>query len=132
MLTLTLPYPPTVNTYWRHPSRGQLAGRHLISDKGRRYRETVHALLPRIEALRGRLHVEIWLSPPDKRRRDLDNTLKSLLDAIGYAGIWQDDSQIDRLIVDRQEPVKGGSVQVMIRNASPLTLRELSVLGESA
>lgn len=33
-----LSWPPSVNKYWRHPTKGKLAGRHLISEEGRRYR----------------------------------------------------------------------------------------------
>ena len=41
MVELTLPWPPSVNGYWRHPTTGKLAGRHLISEAGRAYREAV-------------------------------------------------------------------------------------------
>ena len=34
VITLRLPWPPTVNTYW-HPNKGPLAGRHLISEDRR-------------------------------------------------------------------------------------------------
>jgi crossover junction endodeoxyribonuclease RusA len=36
MIELTLPWPPTVNTYWRN-----FNGRVLISAKGREYRKAV-------------------------------------------------------------------------------------------
>lgn len=38
MIVLDLPFPPSANTYWRHPTRGPLAGRHLISEAGRNFR----------------------------------------------------------------------------------------------
>jgi len=118
-LTLDLPYPPSLNSYWRHPSSGPLAGRHLISEQGRAYRAKVcetwrHSHIPRAGALTGRLSVEILAFPPDRRRRDLDNIPKAVLDALTHAGVWLDDSQIDRLSVVRQPAEMGGRLRVTI------------------
>ena len=82
-MKLTLPFPPSVNTYWRAPNRGPLAGRHLISAAGRKYQSEASAAI--VEQLR-RLPkpsttpaaVEIILFPPDQRRRDLDNYNKAV------------------------------------------------------
>ena len=35
--------------------------------------------------------VEVELRPPDRRRRDLDNAWKVLLDALTAGGMWTDD-----------------------------------------
>jgi crossover junction endodeoxyribonuclease RusA len=55
----------------------------------------------RFETLAGRLDVRINLTMPDRRRRDLDNAMKPLLDALQHAGVYEDDSQIDRLLIER-------------------------------
>ncbi|EDM2499535.1 hypothetical protein G7K23_004823, partial [Salmonella enterica subsp. enterica serovar Typhimurium] len=68
-MKLILPFPPSVNTYWRAPNKGPLAGRHLISADGRKYQSA--ACVAIIEQLR-RLPkpstelaaVEIILYPP--------------------------------------------------------------------
>ena len=52
--------------------------------------------------------------PPDRRRRDLDNLPKAVQDSIAHAGVFEDDSQIDLLIVRRCEPVKWGKAVVRI------------------
>ena len=114
-LHLTLPYPPSVNSYWRHPSRGPLAGRHLISEDGRRYREAVRAYVAdgRTNPITGPLAVDIEAFFPDRRKRDLDNILKSLLDSLTHAGVWEDDSQIADLRI-RKGPHIAGMVKVQI------------------
>jgi Holliday junction resolvase RusA-like endonuclease len=38
--------------------------------------------------------------PPDARRRDIDNYNKALFDALTHAGIWEDDSQVQRMLVE--------------------------------
>jgi crossover junction endodeoxyribonuclease RusA len=115
-VTLTLPWPPSVNSYWRHPTRGPLAGRTLISVEGRQYRQAI-ASLAKVNALpmwAGRVKILIKAAPPDRRRRDLDNILKALLDALVYAGVLADDELIDDLRVLRQPPIPGGCVLMTI------------------
>jgi crossover junction endodeoxyribonuclease RusA len=60
--------------------------------------------------LSGRLHVTLTAYPPDRRRRDIDNLAKSVLDAMQHAGVYLDDSQIDRLTIIRAEVEKGGII----------------------
>ena len=104
MLKLKLPFPPSVNTYWRH-----VGNRVLVSKKGRQYQATVSSLLNRkdIEPHDGDLIVDIRLIPPDRRRRDVDNSLKALLDAMQFGGAYHDDAQIVRLTVEKHQPDPG-------------------------
>ena len=117
MITLSLPFPPSVNGYWRAPTKGRLAGRHLISAKGRQYREdTIKSISHQWqgEPLSGRLAVKLVLIPPDRRQRDIDNYSKGLLDAITHAGVWKDDEQIDQLTIIRGNRSPGGGCLVEI------------------
>ena len=108
---IVLPWPPSANRYYRAPSRGPLAGRHLLSEEGRQYRSAVASLAvahrwPRIPAgSLVRMDVEAWM--PDRRRRDLDNTLKATQDALAHAGVLSDDAQIDDLRVARKRDSSG-------------------------
>jgi len=113
-VTLQFDWPPSVNTYWRHPSKGKLAGRHLISEKGRKYRQHVMNVCSNygINPWHGKLAVRLECFPPDRRRRDLDNLPKSILDALQHAGLIVDDSDIDDLHIVRRE--LGGYVLVII------------------
>lgn len=109
-LRLVLPYPPSVNTYWRSNR-----GRVHIADEGRDYRAAVVALCRRCEVSdTARLRVQIVTHAADNRRRDLDNVCKALLDALAHAGVYGDDSQIDELRVVRGERQHVASVVVEI------------------
>jgi crossover junction endodeoxyribonuclease RusA len=115
-LSLRLPYPPSVNHIWR-----RVGPRTVISREGRRYRTDVCAALAamRVARMDGRLAVRVTVCPPDNRRRDLDNVQKALLDALAKGGAYGDDSQIDRLEVDRGPVVSGGMVEVQVREIAP-------------
>ena len=98
-LLLTLPWPPSANTYWRRNG-----SRYFISPKGQDYRQYVL-----IDAIHGRNYFDkdsrikliIEAYPPDKRKRDLDNLFKSLLDSLQFARVFPDDNQIDILYIQR-------------------------------
>src|SRR5262245_20327232 len=113
---LRLPYPPTVNMYWRY-----VQGRVLISKAGRQYRENIAAavVLQRGRRLTGRLSVGIIVHPPDRRTRDIDNVLKGTLDSLCHAGVYDDDGQIDSLFVSRGEVVTGGLLVVEVEEIEP-------------
>jgi len=64
--------------------------------------------------------------PPDRRRRDLDNIQKPVLDALEHAGVYEDDSQVDLLITRRGPVSDGGSIRVQIE---PLPLAKCPLCG---
>ena len=111
MITVELPYPPSVNHYYR-----RVGPRTLISREGRAYRDRVAVMLMGlgVRPLRGPLHMRIEVHPPDNRRRDLDNLQKSLWDALQKGGAYHDDSQVVRFEVEKRETVPNGKVIVSI------------------
>ncbi|MEQ8353813.1 MAG: RusA family crossover junction endodeoxyribonuclease [Leptospiraceae bacterium] len=115
-ISLDLPYPPTVNTYWR-----KYRGKMVLSAKGRSYKEAVR--YPVLSKTRGHvfkdpdpLRVIAILFPPDRRKRDIDNSLKALLDALGNDVLYSDDSQISEIHVYRGDVhrAQGGRVAITI------------------
>ena len=110
MICYDLPYPPSVNRYWRSLGRGRV----VISKEGREYRSAVCDLLPAADKATGRLAVTIFATMPDKRVRDIDNITKATLDALKHAGTYDDDSQIDDLRVVRCAVEKPGGLRVTI------------------
>ena len=107
---LSLPWPPSVNMYWR---RNKGLGMH-ISAEGKAYRARVQALCRVVCGVPGHIAVQVIAYPPDRRFRDLDNICKALLDGLVYGGIISDDGLIDDLHITRSERVPGGRVDVVV------------------
>ena len=127
-MELTLPFPPSVNHYYR-----RVGPRTLISREGREYRRAICGLLApgggngiRKPPAGGRIALAMDAFPPDRRRRDLDNLLKCTQDSLAHAGVFEDDSQIDLLVVMRREPVEHGKVVIQIET---LPLRRCLLCG---
>lgn len=112
MIYLRLPYPPSTNHYWLRNKNGGMR----ISPEGKAFRLGVLVAVRATKArkMAGMLSVGILSHPPDKRRRDIDNLLKATLDALQHAGLYADDNQISRLIIERGEPVKVGMLIVTV------------------
>lgn len=117
-MIIKLPWPPTVNHYWERNRNGSVR----IGAAGLTFRQEVwlQCRQNRIKPLLGRVWLSIEAFPPDKRRRDLDNILKACLDALQHGGAYKDDSQIDRLGVDRMPSVKGGKLIVTLAQVGAL------------
>lgn len=115
-MELELPWPPSVNHYYRH-----VGHRVLISREGRAYRQKLCSTLRgSVQMLEGPIEMTIDAYPPDRRRRDLDNILKCLLDSLQQARVYRDDSQIKDLYCHMLEPNRmGGRVVITLRLKTP-------------
>lgn len=122
-LRFELPWPPSVNTYWRHIVLGgkfkKARAQVLISEQGREYRVRVAEAVRQQQvpkgAVKGRLAVHAVAYPPDARTRDLDNCWKGLLDALYHAGVIEDDGHIDDLHIVRAAKQPGGVMRLEVR-----------------
>ena len=118
-ITLTLPWPPSVNYYWRHVPFGSKI-RTILTREARKYKTDVEAIVMAKNAAAGLsnpLAVDLVLFPPDNKKRDIDNYSKGLFDALTEAGVWKDDSLVKELHTYMQ-PSTGhpGSARIIIRN----------------
>lgn len=107
MVKFELDYPPSVNSYWQRNRNGSVR----VSSKGMSYKHTVKILLHGRKQLTGRLKGVFVVNVPDRRRRDLDNTLKAILDAM-QGHVFLDDEQFDEIIIKRGGLVKNGRIDV--------------------
>lgn len=88
-----------------------------MSKAGRVFRRESLAMMAEQRVTRmGRVSVRVTiiLNPPDKRRRDVDNYSKAVLDALTSAGIWDDDSQVKELTIKLADVVKDGQCTVEV------------------
>ncbi len=70
--------PPTVNKAYR-----SYRWRVILSAEAKAFKHTLSQRKP-VEQVLGKIHLEIKLTFPDKRKRDLDNYLKVLLDSMKH------------------------------------------------
>jgi crossover junction endodeoxyribonuclease RusA len=111
-ITLELPLPPSINTYWRN-----FRGRTVLSKGGKDYKIAVQEYVtthnvPKLGS--ERLQASITIFPRDKRKVDLDNRLKGLFDSLQDAGVFDDDEQFDLIIIKRGEMKQGGACTITI------------------
>ena len=127
MVSFRLPWPPSSDNLYT-PMRGRL----VLKKAGRLYQEMVKqavwlrqiekAAAQAITELPGfRVMIEMRGPSHDKRGRklglrhyDIANREKACMDALTRAGVWKDDSGIDRLVIERGAPEKEPFVIVTI------------------
>lgn len=92
---VVFPYPPTVNHYW-----GMKGRIRFLTVKARKFREEV------INAVKfykldnnydGPIGIYMWTTAPDKRKRDIDNVIKPMLDALEHADVYTNDCNIEQI-----------------------------------
>ena len=82
MIRFTLPWPPSVNNYWHRNGKTI-----YVSKRGKEFRNEVYYLCRQYKDAfdcDAALAMFIWVYPPDKRKRDLDNLLKATCDSLEY------------------------------------------------
>lgn len=119
----TLPFPPSLNHCWG--AKGKV---RFLSAKYKAFLEDVALVVAGtklVEPTSDGYYVELLVAPPDRRKRDLDNVVKPILDAMTRCCVWQDDCAVARLVVERAEPVAAGCVEARVGvNAPGLLKRE--------
>jgi crossover junction endodeoxyribonuclease RusA len=111
-ITLNLPIPPSVNTYYRN-----FRGIMVLSKAGRQFKAAVQDYvvehnIPKFGA--SKVKLTMVLRPRDKRKIDIDNRIKAVLDSLEDAGVFDNDWQVDHIEMIRGTPVKNGAIHVLI------------------
>lgn len=106
---LMLPFPPSLNHSGRNSHRAGRKSREYLAFKHDVAAAAIRAGSPKIG---GRLRVMMLLSSPHYRRYDIDNRIKGLLDSLQAAGFFEDDWQVDELLVRRLAPSESGFASV--------------------
>ena len=111
-MTFNLPWPPSVNHMHINAKGKRFRGKEYVAFCGLVANIVEREKIPAMGAQR--LSVAIWLYPPNKRKVDIDNRVKPVLDALQRAGVYEDDEQIDCLHVYREGIAKLGYCTVNI------------------
>ena len=102
---LTLPFPPSTNALFRNvPGKGRVR-----SAVYKAWAIEAGYVVNRARPIKGPVAVSVRLAPPNKRKRDADNSLKPILDLLVKHGIIEaDDWSVVRKV--EAEWIEAGSV----------------------
>lgn len=124
-IRLDLPWPPTVNHYWISIRGRNGRQSRALSNAAKNFRRVGNLMIleqiGRKRRIKGPVSVTLHAHVPDRRKRDLDNVWKGVLDLLAHAGIIEDDSQMHEQHGYKLEPVKGGRCVVEV---TPITTGE--------
>lgn len=113
---LRVPVPPSANNLFTNAETGRSYGRHKSPD----YRKWLHEAGWEVKRQAGSLHfakpgLRVLIEIDLPRQRDMDNTIKPLLDLLVYTHIFADDSLVDDLRIVRRGEKKTAAVSIWPR-----------------
>lgn len=111
MITLDLPYPPSVNNYFLASGH-----RRYISKRGIDFKRAVAEVFQGLDGFGSNpVELSVILHPRDKRLMDIDNCAKAICDSLQDAGAFNDDQQVWKITIERGEKIKGGGCVVTVK-----------------
>jgi len=120
-IKLNLPWPPS----WNHIygiGKGKVYKKQAAHD----FALAVRVAIAKKRGWEGfglsRVEIDIQAYPPDRRKRDLDNIQKILLDSLQAVGVYKDDSQVDKITIQRGPAVPEGMVAIEIKENEKNTI----------
>ena len=108
---LSLPYPPSLNNLYGIASKP--FPRRYLKAPGKAYKLQIKECIAKNNlVLKANipLKISITITPPDNRKRDIDNLFKILFDSLTDSQFWEDDSYVRELHVDYAPTQKPGSL----------------------
>lgn len=113
---ITLPFPPSTNALWR-----AVNGRNIMSAPYRKWKALAlgELLIQRPAKVSGPYRMTVVATRPDRRIRDLSNTLKALEDVLVTAGVVRDDSDAQSILLEWSSaaPDKAAGVRIVLEAA---------------
>lgn len=107
--------PPTVN----HLYRTSRSGTRYKTQEGREWQERTAAIFEAAHwpepPYTGDVMLDICFLVADRRRWDIDNRVKALLDALVMGGVLKDDRQVQSLHVQRERVPETTQTLVMVK-----------------
>ena len=97
-MILDLPMPPSANRLWRLGKKGPYSDKQYVA-----WQEECHALFLQFrwhkKPIRG--PYQLWITcDRSKRRGDLDNRCKAVVDLLHRMGVTDDDSKLERIVAE--------------------------------
>lgn len=114
-----MPWPPTVNHY-HQPVRMGKGVRIVKGQEAKQYAKNCEKWLRDLGLENEKipedkkLSMKLILHPPTLRKYDVDNRTKGIMDALSNSNFYADDSQVERLTIEKGEKVKNGMVEVFV------------------
>ena len=130
MIEITVPFPPSDNSHkklggFTRSKTGNLVQLRVNTNETKQFFFDVYVLIKQMKATQGvksfgsaPIYLEVDVYPPDNRKRDITNILKVLNDSLERGGLFDDDYQISRLLIQRCGIVDQGKVVVRIYEVS--------------
>lgn len=110
VVALYLPYPTSVNRLWRKTATGV----YRSPEYGTWFRAAGNELNAQNPGkVSGPYELRIVLGRPDRRRRDLDNTVKAISDLLVTHGVIGDDSEAIKITLEWSDAITGAHVFVL-------------------
>lgn len=125
-LKIILPYPPSLNVYWRN-----FRGRMVLSSEAKKYKRQVADLFNPNNSDPNAIPVTEQLLPTDRavglsidvyrprKSGDLDNTLKAILDSLN-GNLYEDDRQVIEIHARRHDDKDNPRVEIGVRFVKPI------------
>lgn len=89
----------------------------VMGKNGRTFKDSVQEIVTTSQTPKfhnARLMAIISIFPPNRRKFDLDNRLKSIFDSLQDAGVYDNDEQFDKIEIARGEIRPQGGCTIVI------------------
>lgn len=109
-VSIVLPYPISVNAMYRNVrGKGRVKTKKYIAWQMLAY----NACIGHTERISGKVFIHISIKRPDKRKRDIDNLAKGILDYLTSRDFIDDDRNVEKLIIEWvYDGPEGATVQI--------------------